>query len=330
MNKFFVFMKKLIKTILIKLNLYDDGTTTTVIEEAVPETETPINNRKLLVGTTNGPETHDHLKVFKHLELSAINRAYYLLEKDFPKMTVPKDHIVKLIPTKEGGTVDFKGYDNYPDTVLKDETEKQYYSRVYGNFVRMKNFFEATYKGYPLMISTETIVGPDGKFRTFPNKNHYTEEWTKKTITAWVEHFIHKMNIACGIGNWIWQLSSEPWDEDWQQIQRWYVEAWLDIYPSIRPKLATAALPIGQDETFPIGSNKYFGRPLTEYVPEDLRPYFSIVCFHAYALTSRNEWTDNPEIPIAVGEQAIKFRNKYMPHCEVSCTEHNFSDTYGG
>lgn len=241
-------------------------------------------------------------------------RTYWLQDKENPPNTVPADVEYITPPKKYDKTLPW---------------------RVYSNFIRMRgarDAIDSQGETDVIMISTENIFGPNGIIYGFPNKNWPTNAWgrtpeaAKAKIKEWARAFIDGNNNYIGVGSWVWQFSSEPWDIDWQFVQAAYYEAWLETPVELRPKLASAALPIGQGETTEEGTNKWFDGELTDFIPEYMRKDISIVCVHAYALDNL-KWVDDPSIATDIIQRALDFTAEYLPHANVQVTEFGYPGT---
>ena len=252
----------------------------------------------LLVGVTSSPKTHDHMDDITHIN-PRLFRAYYLIEKDMPKGTVPSSATFVATPLEYDKTLDW---------------------HVYSNFKRFEKFSEKLGTDQKIMLSTETIIMPDGSQSKFPNKNYLYAQWgSDEKIIEWVHVFIENMNNAIGENKWIWQLSSEPWITDWQKIQKAYIKGW-ETFEGVKPVLATAALPLGQGQE----SNKYFEGELTDFVPVEFRDKFTYLTFHSYSLDNKNEWVKDTGINKKDIDAAVKFRDDHMPKAILRMTEFNF------
>lgn len=275
---------------------------------ATPDVDT-VSSNSLIVGVTGGAEVHDHYTKINVPSHPLHWRAYYLQSKDHEYNTYPSEVNFKVAPKEYDSSLGWHVYENQ-------------------NRFRSIAKLQKENPGSTLMISTENLYGPNGEYYGFPNKNWRFSHWgSQEKIIQWTKMFISNMNTALGEGNWIWQLSSEPWDVDWQQVQKGYIEGWLSFPASQRPQLATPALPIGQGSATETGTNQYFKGTLQDFVPAEYRKYYSYVCTHAYALDNHNNWVNDPSIPIAVIQKAVLFRNTYMPHAKVRVTETGYPAT---
>jgi hypothetical protein len=243
----------------------------------------PTSARTIDIGVTAGLELVDHLDYDEESSYAAepfngaadpkVMRVFYHMDKSTKKACAPKDN-----PTSFRAFLD------------EDGDKREWYEKVW--YYRLKKLRER-FPYTKFIICTEIAKKPDGTLADFPNRNWLKEDWKDaKQVEEWLEKFITETNATLG-DNWDWQTSSEPWDEDWQWFQRvalTYIGKMIADGRDI-PLIVSPAFPIGQGETNEHGTNKYWGRPIGEFIPEDLREYYDVVSLHNYSLTKDNDWT---------------------------------------
>ena len=270
-----------------------------LIRDVLPKSR---SGRRVMVGVTGGPETTDHYPTIRVASHPRLQRLYYLQDKDQPKGTYPRDVEFKKVPEEDG-------------------VEKWFAYSNFDRFQKVARVLNADLQPAKPMISTENIVAPGG-WKKFPNKNWSFADWgSKDKVKEWSFAFIDRMNRVFGPGQWIWQLSSEPWLTDWHPVRDAYMDVYISLPVDQRPVLAWPALPIGQGDANEEGTNKYYPEKLTDYVPAKYRKYISIICIHAYALDNRNEFVDNHDIVLDVVNRGVAFTREYLPHAKVRITE---------
>ncbi len=274
------------------------------------------SEQSLQVGCTMGLETVDHLNKpgsygavpFDSVHDPAVIRFFYHMDKSTPDACAPKDMEQPFRAfTEQEGTSDWDWHEKV-------------------NYYRLKRLRER-FPNTTIIVCTEIAEKPEGGLADFPNRNWKKEHWRDENqVGEWMNKFLNEAFNALG-GDWIWQLSSEPWDIDWQWFHRTAIEELRDKKDSLwsPPVLMTPAFPIGQGGDNEFGTNKFWGRSFEKFMPADLRDAYTYVSFHNYPMTDDNEWTNNVT---DWDNKLYKFLDALaqlgMQKCRKACTEYSF------
>ena len=260
---------------------------------------------RMRVGVVFGREVNDHLDrpgirpaVDALAEAAAPVRVYYLQGADFVTERDPASGVQPLPPAQYDGSLPWG---------------------VYSNKVRMANLRDAGVRN-PL-VSTEA-------FRP-------REPWTWKYFDAgewvgpWVRRFVTVNNDVWGVGQWTWQIASEPWNERWPAYARALLDGYLSVPDSLRPRIAYAALPVSQGDSRVLAdgypTNGFWPGTLSEFVLPEWRPHVDVLTVHAYPLdfSVPGVWTSAKiEASIEEGLAADRWRDEHLPSAELWVTEY--------